>query len=113
MERIKGEGEGELPLNAALLVDNYLTPGVETEVNISDNMKKTLTALAQGDLERNHLDFYKGLERAQNEVMMILAMGAFPRFLKSHYFGDYKARVRELRERENEESFRAAEKTNK
>ena len=99
-----------MPLNAALLVDNYLTPGVETEVNISDNMKKTLTALAQGDLDQSHLDFFKALDRAENEVMMILAMGAFPRFLKSKFFSEYKAKSKEMRDKDNEEASRSAEK---
>lgn len=79
-------------------------------MNISDNMKRQLTNIATNDVVGRQIDFYKGLERAQNEVMMILAMGAFPRFLKSEYFYNYKVKVRELRERENEESVRVAEK---
>lgn len=110
VEKIKNDGTDKLKDNATGLVDNYLTPGVETEVNISDNMKRQLINLATEDVMGRQLDFYKGLERAQNEVMMILAMGAFPRFLKSEHFHNYKVKVRELREKENEESVRAAEK---
>lgn len=110
MEQIKREGEERLRINAMELVESYLTPGVETEVNISDNMKRQLTNISADDILTRQAEFYKALDRAQNEVMMILAMGAFPRFLKSEYFYNYKVKVRELRERENEQSIRAVEK---
>lgn len=93
-------------------MDNYLTPGVECEVNISDNMKRQLTNIAADDVVSRQIDYYKALERAQNEVMNILVMGAFPRFLKTEYFHTYKIKVREMRDKEGEDSIRAPEKAN-
>lgn len=67
--------------------------------------------MASGDLGANQKEFIAALERAQKEIMMILAMGAFPRFIKSKFFQDYKKKAREIREREEEEEMRGAEAT--
>lgn len=91
------------------MVATYLMPGVETEVNISDQMKRALIKAATNDIENNLPEFLKHLDRAQNEIMMILAMGAFPRFLKSKQFLHYKIKTKEIRDREEEEEERAAE----
>lgn len=91
------------------MVATYLMPGVETEVNISDQMKRSLIKAASNNVENNLPEFLKHLDRAQNEIMMILAMGAFPRFLKSKQFLHYKIKVKELRDMEDEEEGRAAE----
>ncbi len=91
------------------MVATYLMAGVETEVNISDQMKRGLIKAATNDVEKNIEEFLKHLDRAQNEIMMILAMGAFPRFLKSKQFLHYKIKAKEIRDREEEEEERAAE----
>lgn len=91
------------------LVGSYLLPGVEAEVNISDGMKRNLIKLSKENAECNQEEFIKHLDRAQKEIMMILAMGAFPRFLKSQYFVQYKLKLKEIRQKEDEEDFRKAE----
>jgi hypothetical protein len=91
------------------LVSSYLIPGVETEVNISDVMKTNLIKMASGDVGAIQTDFITALERAQKEIMILLAMGAFPRFIKSKIFREYKKKARELRDKEDEEELRAAE----
>jgi hypothetical protein len=114
VERIKTDNVSNIKANAKALVECFLTTGVDTEVNISDNMKKELAGLAlEEDIEEHHTDFMKALDRAENEVMRILAMGAFPRFLKTEHFLNYKAKASELRERENEASIRRVEKASK
>lgn len=65
--------------------------------------------MASTDVGEKQKEFLAALERAQNEIMMILAMGAFPRFLKNPLFHEYKRRAREQREREDEEEIRKAE----
>lgn len=111
VETVKKVENNELAKAAADLVASYLIPGVETEVNISDQMKRNIIKMAEGDVESKQAEFIKQLERAQNEVMMILAMGAFPRFLKSNYFAQYKIKSRQQREgRDNEMSIRGAER---
>jgi len=61
-------------------------------------MKRKIISLAEGDVGAKQEEFIKQLVRAQNEVMMILAMGAFPRFLKSNFFVQYKLKAKQQRE---------------
>lgn len=91
------------------MVATYLMPGVETEVNISDQMKRALIKAATQSVDEKIDEFLKHLDRAQNEIMMILAMGAFPRFLKSKHFMQYKIKAKEERDKEDEEDIRRAE----
>lgn len=93
-------GSDELTNAANELVASYLIPGVETEVNISDQMKRNIISMADGNVAARQEEFIKQLERAQNEVMMILAMGAFPRFMKSNYFVQYKIKSKQQRDAE-------------
>jgi hypothetical protein len=110
VEAIKASPALELANAVNELVGSYLLPGVETEVNISDGMKRNLIKMSKENVESNHEEFIKHLERAQKEIMMILAMGAFPRFLKSQYFVQYKLKLKELRQKEDEEDMRRAER---
>lgn len=98
VETVKKVETNDLTKAAQDLVASYLIPGVETEVNISDQMKRKIISLAEGDVGSKQEEFIKQLERAQNEVMMILAMGAFPRFLKSNFFVQYKLKAKQQRE---------------
>lgn len=91
------------------MVATYLMPGVESEVNISDQMKRNLLKAAADDVEKHLEDFLLHLDRAQNEIMMILAMGAFPRFIKSKFFIQYKIKAKEIRDKEDEDELRTAE----
>ncbi len=109
MELLKDVADNVFVENVTELVQTFLIPGVETEVNISDGMKTNLIKMANNDVFNHKKDFLAALERAQNEIMMILAMGAFPRFLKSPLFQEYKRKAREQREREDEEELRKAE----
>jgi translation initiation factor IF-1 len=102
-------------LNSAAneLVSLYLIPGVETEVNISDQMKKNIIRMTEGDdVASKQEEFFKHLDRAQNEVMMILAMGAFPRFMKSTYFVQYKikSKQRETEQADQTDNIREPER---
>lgn len=90
------------------MVATYLMPGVDSEVNISDVMKRNLLKAATNDVEQHLEDFLTHLDRAQNEIMMILAMGAFPRFIKSKFFIQYKIKAKEIRDRDEEDEVRTA-----
>lgn len=94
------------------LVEQFLKPGVETEVNISDNMKKNILVLVTKE-EHNYQrpELMKYLDKAQNEILMIMAMGAFPRFMKHNLFMDYKIAAAERDASAGCESFRDAERT--
>ena len=107
VENIKKVDSKDLAVSAQELVDSYLKPGVESEVNVSDNMKKVILQLVTSgvtDTERQEL--LKCLERAQNEILMIMAMGAFPRFMVSTLFLEYKKKAKE---RQDDGSFRKPE----
>lgn len=108
MKLLKDEGE-MLPFIAQLVAD-YLIPGVETEVNISDQMKTQLIKMSKdSQLKEKLMDFLKALEKAQHEISMMLAMGPFPRFIKSPIFNQYKAKAREIRDAEDADDARMAE----
>lgn len=78
------------------LVESYLKPGVETEVNISDNMKKNILKMVESRTTEEQLqELLKYLQIAQNEIFMIMSMGSFPRFSKSKLYQEYVRRARE------------------
>jgi hypothetical protein len=92
VETIKKQDAKDLAKATQDLIASYLQPGVETEVNVSDNMKKYITTLATKEhtsTENNELLSY--LERAQNEIFMIMALGSFPRYLKSDMYKEWES----------------------
>lgn len=96
VEEVKVRKGAELADRMLMLVNMYLKPGVETEVNISDNMKKNILVLANGEQAMEQAaELIKCLEKAQNEILMIMGMGAFPRFMRSHLFKEYKRKAHE------------------
>lgn len=64
-------------------------------------MKKNLINLSkeQNILDKK-IDYLKLLNKAQYEISIILSLGAFPRFLKSSIFKDYRIVLKE-RKKEN------------
>ena len=102
MENIKKVDAKDLVQSAEELVESYLKPGVETEVNVSDNMKKSiLNLVTKGETAEHQAELMRYLDKAQNEILMIMAMGAFPRFMKSKLFLDYKKKVREIEDKDD------------
>jgi fructose-1-phosphate kinase PfkB-like protein len=92
----------DLNTAALELVNSFLRPGVDTEVNVSDHMKKNITHLVlNGETLEHQQEFMRYLDKAQNEILMIMAMGAFPRFMKSTLFTDYKRKAREMEDAED------------
>ena len=97
MENIRKVEAKDLAHSAQELVESYLKPGVETEVNVSDNMKKSILNLViNGGTTEHQQELMRYLDRAQNEILMIMAMGAFPRFMKSRLFIEYKRKAKEI-----------------
>jgi PAS domain S-box-containing protein len=77
---------------------NYLAPGSDNEVNISDHMKTHLVQQlkqmqSQGSDEQSQKlpNLFQTLDAAQREVTAILAMNGFPRYILSADFKLWRA----------------------
>lgn len=90
MENIKKLDSHTIALEAQNLVDTYVAPNTETSgINISDKLKQNIQSAATSDsCEQDQLLNF--MEKAQNEILMIMALGAYPRFLKSKQYIDWK-----------------------
>lgn len=89
VENIKSSPRTDLQKNVQDLASSFLKPGVESEVNVSDNMKKNILVLSNDDSNYQQGELVGYLEKAQNEILMIMAMGAYPRFIKSKLYADF------------------------
>jgi len=89
VENIKAAPRSELQKNVKDLASSYLQPGVESEVNVSDNMKKNILVLSNEDNNYQQGELVGYLEKAQSEIFMIMAMGSYPRFVKSKLYADF------------------------
>lgn len=81
------------------LIQNYIQIGSENEVNVSAATRDKILK-GQDNKDTNPEALLQALERAQNEVLLILAMDALPRFLLSDIFKAW-------REKEIENGFAA------
>jgi hypothetical protein len=97
LKRRKREAENPSTLAEAArgLVDTYLVPGANTEVNISDRLRKRIvtTAAARRDAKDDDISpaMLEAFEEAQNEALKLMALGAFPRFLMSATFQEWRS----------------------
>jgi len=89
VENIKSSPRTDLQKNVQELASAFLKPGVESEVNVSDNMKKNILVLSNDDTNYKQGELVGYLEKAQNEILMIMAMGSYPRFVKSKLYADF------------------------
>eukprot|EP01038_Epipyxis_sp_PR26KG_P004917 gene4917-6880_t len=90
VENIKKMEQKDLAKSTQDLVSSYLLPGVETEVNVSDNMKKNLANMVNTETEVQEQDrLLEYLNKAQNEIVMIMALGSYPRFMKSDSYKEW------------------------
>jgi CRISPR/Cas system-associated exonuclease Cas4 (RecB family) len=93
VEAIKKVPLSDFESSAYKLVDSYITPGVATEVSLSFEMKTNIINVVEDlDGSQRRDIFLKHVEKAQNEISLLLTMGAYPRFLKSNYFRLYKVK---------------------
>ena len=90
----KSENPVEVATQAEALVSTYLQPGSNTEVNVSDELRHSITDMVAGEACKEEL--IAAFEAAQTETVKIMALGAFPRFLMSAAFNEYRAQEAEL-----------------
>ena len=90
----KSASPGEVASQAEVLVSTYLQPGCNTEVNVSDELRSSITDMVAGSAGKEEL--IAAFEAAQTETVKIMALGAFPRFLMSTAFNEYRVQEAEL-----------------
>lgn len=90
----KSDTPAEVASQAEMLVSTYLQPGCNTEVNVSDELRSSITDMVAGAAGKEEL--ITAFEAAQTETVKIMALGAFPRFLMSTAFNEYRAQEAEL-----------------
>lgn len=88
VELFKSAEAGNIAVVSRSLCENYLKPGSSNEVNISDAMKSKLLSLLinNENLFAEKANIVAELVLSQSEVMAILAMNGFPRFVTSPTF---------------------------
>jgi PAS domain S-box-containing protein len=74
---------------AESLLATYLQPGCATEVNVTDELRQSIKDLVEKTATKKEMVI--AFEAAQAETIKILALGAFPRFLVSTTFMEYRA----------------------
>eukprot|EP00596_Hydrurales_sp_CCMP1899_P008846 CAMPEP_0119044798 /NCGR_PEP_ID=MMETSP1177-20130426/34668_1 /TAXON_ID=2985 /ORGANISM="Ochromonas sp, Strain CCMP1899" /LENGTH=351 /DNA_ID=CAMNT_0007015491 /DNA_START=254 /DNA_END=1309 /DNA_ORIENTATION=+ len=74
---------------AEKLLATYLQPGCATEVNVTDELRRSIKSLVGNTATKKELVI--SFEAAQAETVKIMALGAFPRFLFSSTFQEYLA----------------------
>lgn len=77
------------------LIETYLRPGAPTEVNVSDELR---ISIGEGFDKGNagSLELVIAFKLAQAEIIKIMALGAFPRFITSVAFAEYRVSSKKL-----------------
>lgn len=79
-------------ISTQVIATRFFIPGCESEVNVSDNMKKKIVKLVESSTKtaQETVDALQVcLLRAQNEILTLMALGTYPRFLKSKYYTEW------------------------
>ena len=90
------ESSQELGATAENLVNTYLIPGSNTEVNVSDELRRSIKDIVEGKTSKTKKEMIAAFVEAQEETIKIMALGAFPRFLMSDTFNEYRAHEAEM-----------------
>lgn len=77
----KLEDKSKISATAKRVSNKFIKEGAEYQVNISCTMKSNVEKMMEDPGHDDEL--LQSLLEAQNEIVAILGMGAFPRFLKS------------------------------
>lgn len=89
---LKNTGDSKIVASQANeIVNTYLEPGVMAEINISDTLRDTIKSMVNGERLSTRVELLDAFNAAQNETIKMMAMGAFPRFLRSSAFIQYRA----------------------
>lgn len=81
------------------IAQEYLAPTAASEVNVSDNLKTQLSFILdthdQKEIGNGSLsaDIVAVLESMQREVLILLAMGCFPRFKQGEFYKGWRCKL--------------------
>ena len=106
----KSDSGVEVATQAEALVSTYLQPGCNTEVNLSDELRNSITDMVAGEGAGKE-ELIAAFEAAQTETVKIMALGAFPRFLMSTAFNEYRAKEAEAAKARIDSASTAADPT--
>lgn len=88
------------------LPEEYLRIGARQELNLSHGMRSTLLSLIESEYATNRETILSALESTQKEIIVIMAMGPFPRFIGSPIYKEW--RLKEQQKCNMQSSWRAA-----
>jgi len=90
--------KGSLNIKAKEIYDTYIKPGASSETNIPDYQRNTLKAVifdSNIDSSNDTADHEKdqqlilAIDQVKKEILGILTLGSFPRFMKSKFYTDF------------------------
>ena len=86
-----------LKTDIATIVDKFLLPCSDEEVNLSSTTKSLIISMVKSATDNQENDDYEAirmsLEKAQSDILAIMALGSYPRFVKTHLYKDWRRNV--------------------
>ena len=90
----KNSSNENLKADIGAIVDKFLLPCSDEEVNVSSTTKVLIVSMVKAATDNQKAEDYEGirkaLEKAQQDILIIMALGAYPRFVKSKLYKDWK-----------------------
>jgi len=86
-----------LKTDIAAIVDKFLLPCSDEEVNLSSTTKALIISMVKSATDNQLNDDYEAirisLEKAQQDILIIMALGSYPRFVKSNLYKDWRRNI--------------------
>ena len=97
--QIKNQNDRKsLNIKAREIYDTYIKPGASNETNLPDYQRNTLEAVIfNSDMDESAVDMCPemdkqlilAIDQVQKEILGILTLGSFPRFMKSKFYSQF------------------------
>ncbi len=97
--QIKNQNDRKsLNIKAKEIYDTYIKPGASSETNLPDHQRNTLKAvICNSEFDETTDNVYPemdkqlilAIDQVQKEILGILTLGSFPRFMKSKFYSDF------------------------
>jgi len=84
----------DLKTDIGNIIDKFLLPSSDEEVNVSSATKSLIVSMVKSATDNIRAEVYEtirnALEKAQQDILIIMALGAYPRFVKTKLYKDWK-----------------------
>nr|AML76724.1 putative LOV domain-containing protein [Synura petersenii] len=90
MERLRNASPAELAEGAKALVEQYKKPAEEAEVDVANNVIGSIDAIFAGAEPPSSAEIMESVESAMNETIVIMALSAFPSFIGSESYKEWR-----------------------